>query len=237
MTRNCIRFAGLSMLAAMALMPTAPAFAAKHPAPQEIAAPSSTRALYLSLIRQARLEGHARAALAYLDDFDRQNPEDHEAAVLRVNCLLDLGQLAAAQSALARLPGGDRDGDALAVRGHVFAAQGHWEQAAGQYAAAHAVSPADASIGNALGYAQLRIGQTAQAVETLRGAFDLAAGDPMVRNNLALALTISGHGAEAALLLARIPDPIERVRLSAGLQAEAARIASLRDNGPAAKPQ
>lgn len=187
---------------------------------------SSTRSLYLTLIRQARDDGRARAALAYLDDFDRQHPDDREANVLRVNCLLDLGQVEAARAALGRIGANDHSGAALAVRGHVLAAEEQWSQAATQYAAALQASPADPFIANALGYARLRSGLTALALETLRSAHDLAPDDETVRNNLMLALTLNGRLGEADGLLANVRDAKEKARLRGQVAAEAARIAA-----------
>jgi tetratricopeptide (TPR) repeat protein len=188
----------------------------------------STRTLYLALIRQARIDGKPRAALAYLDDFDRRHAGDREAQVLRVNCLLDLGQIDAAEAALARVSGADRSGEALAVRGHVLAASARWSEAAAAYGEAQAASPADPFIGNALGYAQLRAGRGPEAIETLRRALDLAPdaahGNALVRNNLALALTAGGHSAEAAAVLSQVRDSTERQRLHTRLTAEAARL-------------
>lgn len=195
------------------------------PAAEEV----STRTLYLALIRQARLDGRPRAALAYLDDFDRRHPGEREAHVLRVNCLLDLGQVEAANAALAQVSASGDSGEVLAVRGHVLAAQARWPEAAQAYARAQQASPADPFIGNALGYAQLRIGRVEEAVETLKRALDLAPSNAeshaRVRNNLALALTAAGHSAEAAALLARVRDGAERQRLQSGLAAEVARLA------------
>lgn len=187
---------------------------------------ASTRSLYISLIRQARTDGRPRAAIAYLDDFDRQHPDDREAQVLRVNCQLDLGQIAAARAALARIPANDRSGGALAVRGHVLAAEGNWKQAATQYAAALQASPADAFIANALGYAQLRSGQSARGIETLRGAHDLAPDDAVLRNNLILALTMTGRLGEADAMLAQVADLQEKTRLRQQVAGEAARLAA-----------
>jgi len=210
----------LLALAAVLAAPTLPASAAAISAEE-----GSTRTLYLVLIRQARLDGKARAALAYLDDFDRQHPGDIEAQILRVNCLLDLGQVYAAWTAVSRIPAGIRNGAAQAARGHVLAAQGRWNEAAAQYGLALDSSPADPMIANALGYAQLRAGASEQAVETLKGALDLlaphSAESAVARNNLGLALTMAGRPAEAARL---IDDPRERKRLSAQFANEAARL-------------
>ncbi|WP_404476295.1 tetratricopeptide repeat protein [Novosphingobium sp. BL-52-GroH] len=222
----------LLLAAVLALPGAGPAIAADT---ATAAAPEgSTRSLYMSLIRQARTDGRARAAIAYLDDFDRQHPDDREAQLLRVNCLLDLDQVAAARTALARIPVSDRNGQVQAMRGHVLAAEGKWPQAAAQYAAALQASPADPFIGNALGYAQLRAGHSAQAIETLRGARDLAPDDAVVRNNLILALTVTGRVGEAEGLLARVPDVKEKARLRQQVASEAARLAAA---GSGAMPQ
>lgn len=200
-----------------------------HTAQAEAGDVGSTRALYLGLIRQARLDGKPRAALAYLDDFDRQYANDREAKVLRVNCLLDLGQVDAASTALGGIPDAARHADAQTVRGHVLATQGRWVEAASAYIAAESLSPADPFISNALGFAQLRAGDPQRAVETLKRAQDLAPdtahGSAVVRNNLVLALTAAGRQGEATALLHGIRDTVERSRLQAQLAAEVARIA------------
>ncbi|WP_338057867.1 tetratricopeptide repeat protein, partial [Sphingobium chlorophenolicum] len=77
------------LLAAL-LMGAAPALAEEAP---------DMRGLYLQLIHQARSDGRPRAALAYLDDFERRYPGDVEARLLRVNSLIDLGQIDAAEAA------------------------------------------------------------------------------------------------------------------------------------------
>lgn len=222
--KRALALAGAAFVCA-AIVPSGSARSA-----EPAAAEGSTRTLYLMLIRQARQDGKARAALAYLDDFERQYPSDREAQVLRVNCLLDLGQVDAAQAAVSRLPASDQDGDAMAVRGHVLAAQSRWAEAVGAYAAAQAASPADPFIGNAYGYAELRAGQSAQAVETLKRALDLAPdaahGSTVVRNNLALALMAAGRSDEAAALVARVRDTGERSKLRTQLAVEAARLSA-----------
>jgi Flp pilus assembly protein TadD len=221
----------LFMLAAalpLTMLPSEPAIAANTSADGN---DPSTRGLYMALIRQARTDGRPRAAIAYLDDFDRRHPDDREGQLLRVNCLLDLDQVAAARSALGRIPASDRSGPAQAVRGHVLAAEGKWAQAAMQYAAALQASPADAFIGNALGYAQLRSGEPGLAVETLRGARDLAPDDTVVRNNLILALTMTGRLGEAEAMLNQVTDAKEKALLRQQVAGEAMRLAAAQSGG------
>ncbi|WP_460989689.1 tetratricopeptide repeat protein [Sphingobium sp. TomTYG45] len=183
----------------------------------------STRSLYLQLIHQARADGRPRAAIAYLDDFDRRYPGDRDARILRVNSLLDLGDLDAAEAAA--LP----DGGGSAVRGHLLAARGRWAEAIAPYSLAVQASPADPMLRNALGFAQLRAGLAAEAAESLRGALDLSPGTPVIRNNLLLALKAAGQNAEAEALLSTIRDEPQRDALRRQIAAQAARLPAPKD--------
>lgn len=212
--------ARFAILAAALAVTGAPPTLARG-APAEVA---STRNLYLLLIRQARADGRPRAALAYLDDFDRQHPDDPDARILRINCLLDLGQTAAARAVLARIAPDARDGAVSAARGHVLAAENAWADAAAQYAEALRANPADPLMGNALGYAQLRAGRPAQAVETLKGARDLAPTNAVIRNNLLLALTMAGRASEAEATIEAIGEPGARDVLRRQIAEQSARI-------------
>ena len=200
----------------------APALAGAPALPAE----PSTRGLYLKLIDQARADGRPRAALAYLDDFDRQYPADPAARFLRINSLLDLGDVDKAEAAAATLPASN-DGRLSQVLGHLRVARGRWDEAVPLYQQAIRANPADAMLRNALGYAQLRAGHYTPAIETLRGAVDLAPGEAVIRNNLALALTVDGHLPQALELLRAVTEPQANARLSSQLMAEAARIEAL----------
>ena len=199
-----------------------PLMLAAVPAPDE---PGSTRSLYLQLIHQARADGRPRAAIAYLDDFDRRYPGDADARTLRVNALLDLGDIEAAETAAATLP----DGGGSAIHGHLSAARGRWAEAASSYQQAVAASPADPMLRNALGYAQLRAGQPELAIESLRGALDLAPATAVIRNNLLLALIAGGQAPPANAMLDQIRDERERDLLRGKLTAEAARLPIRKD--------
>ena len=183
--------------------------------------PTATRSLYLQLIRQARADGRPRAALAYLDDFDRRYRGDHDALALRINSLLDLHDIDAAEAAATQLPT-----DATAIRGHLLAARGRWADAAPFYQTAIQTNPADPLLRNALGYAQLRAGTLPPAIETLRAAQDLAPADRTIRNNLLLALTLAGQRTEVEATLRQIRDAREEDALRRQLTAEAARLST-----------
>ena len=222
----------LRSLLALALLP-AP-LAAASPAPTETVA--QTRGFYLQLIHQARADGRARAALAYLDDFDRQYPGDPAAQLLRVNSLLDIGQIDAAEAALAAMPGNSRSADIGAAHGHVEAARGHWSQAARHYQTASAQRPADPLLRNALGYALLRAGSIDAAIEQLRGAVDLAPGDTVIRNNLILAFALDGRQADAAAAIAQSGDRQAQADLKQQIATEAKRIHVMRQPPAATAP-
>ncbi|MFK4875155.1 tetratricopeptide repeat protein, partial [Novosphingobium sp. ZW T3_23] len=81
---------------------------------------------------------------------------------------------------------------------------------------------ADPLIGNALGYALLRGGDATQAVEALKAARDLAPGNDVVRNNLALALTVAGRRGEADALLATVRNLSAKAALRAQIAEQAA---------------
>lgn len=186
----------------------------------------STRGFYLDLIRQARSDGRPRAALAFLDDFDRQYAGDVEAIVLRINCLLDLGEFDKADVAVRRLPRDARAAQlgAEAARGHVSAAQERWGAAVVHYSAAIAAKPADANLFNALGYAQIRAGQARDAVTSLRSATELSPKSEVIRNNLLLAMLLAGEASAVREALDKIPDPASRTALDEQLRRECERI-------------
>ncbi|MPS70159.1 tetratricopeptide repeat protein [Novosphingobium aerophilum] len=213
---------GLTVLAVGGLPAHSPIAPAKAAEALDLDQGGSTRSLYLVLIQQARKDGRQRAALAFLDDFDRQYPGDREARILRVNCLLDLGQMGQAQTALALIPATDRSAEAIEIRGHVLAAQERWPEAIAEYRAALRASPANPLTSNALGYALLRQGQPGEAIEALKGAYDLAPRNEVVRNNLALALTVAGRRGEADALLSKVRDATEKARLRQQIAEQAA---------------
>ncbi|MDB5685514.1 MAG: Tetratricopeptide 4 [Rhizorhabdus sp.] len=186
-----------------------------------------TRGLYLQLIQQARADGRPRAAIAYLDDFERKYPGDLDASILRANAMLDLGQIDEAAAVLATLTKSQNSVGLSAVRGHVLAARGQWAEAIPFYQAAAAAGPTDPMLRNALGYALLRGGYVDRAIEQLRNAADLAPDDNVIRNNLILACTMAGRRADADAIIARAGDRQSQADLRRQVAAEVARIAKL----------
>jgi Flp pilus assembly protein TadD len=184
------------------------------------------------MIRQARADGRPRAAIAYLDDFDRQFPGDLNARLLRINSLLDLGQNDKAGLVLAglgKIAATGQDAAAIeAARGHVSAARGAWSDAVPRYEAAVTADPTDPMLRNALGYALLRVGSYDRAIEALRAAADLAPGDTIIHNNLLLALTLGGQQAALTDALGHSGDRRTQADLRRQTRAEADRIVGLK---------
>ncbi len=225
--RHLIALGLIAATPLLALVPMEPVQAAS----KDTEAQESTRDLYLTLIRQARKDGHVRAALAYLDDFDLRYPGELEANLLRANCLLDLDQVDAAAQVIDALPIKDRKGEIHALRGHLRLAQGHWDGAVAEYQTALSYRPTDPLASNALGYAQLRAGQTGLAIESFKRAGELAPDNAVVRNNLLLALTIDGRDAEVETILLGIGDEAARQRLLEQVLAEAKRLTGQIEEG------
>jgi Flp pilus assembly protein TadD len=227
----------IHLCAALLAVPAIPMAAEAAPARTSSAATEApTRGLYLQLIRQARADGRPRAALAYLDDFDRQFPGDLSARLLRINSLLDLDQVDQAESVFATLgktpTAGSPAAAVSAMRGHIFAARNAWPQAIPCYQAAISADPTDPLLRNALGYAQLRTGAYDHAIETLRGADDLAPGDNVVHDNLLLALMLGGKQDAFNMALARAGDRKAQNELRRQIKAEADRLTALAATRP-----
>jgi len=228
---------GPLLLLSILLMPAGAALARPGAAPGQPA----TRGLYLNLIQQARADGRSRAAMAYLDDYDRSYPGDLEARVLRINCLLDLRQIDEAEAVLNQLRPSDHNGKLAAqvnaIHGHVLAARDRWGEAVLFYTAAVTADPTSAWLRNALGYALLRDHQADRAVEVLRDARDLSPDSEIIRNNLWLAYAVSGRGALLTHALDSLPDHEASAALRQRIDTEVTRLrrVALNTSTPAQK--
>ncbi len=194
-----------------------------------------TRKLFLMLVDGLRQQGKSRAALAFLDDYNRQFPDDPTAQRLQADCLLDTGDYAGAGRLYAQLRNGDQAAAAYAGLGRVAAARRNWPDAVTQFTEATKRAPADASYVNDLGFALVRTGQYDQGLDTLRQAAQLDPGNQVVRNNLVLGLTLAGREAEAARLVETINDRQERQQAAQLLQVSTAANAPVHGIAPIAQ--
>jgi Flp pilus assembly protein TadD len=180
-----------------------------------------SRALYLALISDMRRSGKTYAALAHLDAFDKLYPRATDAAVLRGDCLVDIGSYADAQAIYRKLlKTRGTAASAYAGLGRIDGLNGHWVDAAGNFNLAVNEDPTNPNYLNDYGYALLRQGTPDQALFRIRQASELAPGDVRVRNNLILVLAATGDKAGSRALLDSIPDQAERAEMQAAITAQ-----------------
>lgn len=194
-----------------------------------------TRTLFLMLVDGLRQQGKSRAALAFLDDYNRQFPGDPTARRLQADCLLDTADYAGASRLYATLRDGDQAAAAYAGLGRVAAAKRDWPDAVTQFTEATRRAPADANYVNDLGFALVRTGQYDRGLNVLRQAAQLDSNNRVVRNNLVLGLTLAGHETDAARLVKAIDDPQERQQAALLLRVSTAANAPVPDTAPNAQ--
>lgn len=169
-----------------------------------------SRALFLIIVEELHKQGKSRAALAYLDDYDRLYPGDTKSALLRGNCLLDIADYDRAAQVFQRLQGGGNDPAAQAGLGQVAAARQDWASAQAAFQRAVRGNPSNAEYLNDLGFAQIQTGNYAAALSSLRQAQELDATNRMIRNNVILALHLAGRDADARAQIGSIAGPNDR---------------------------
>src|SRR5262249_20060965 len=128
------------------------------------------------------------------------------------------GRLNDAFAAYARL-----EGTALAAagwngRGRLAASQLRWDEAARNFAKAVQGEPSNADFLNNLAFADLRTGRGDASVASLRQAHQLKPQSELIRNNLIIALTLSGDREGARAMLEAIPDAAHRAQVQATVQ-------------------
>lgn len=168
------------------------------------------RNLMLDLVGNMQKEGLPRAALAYLDDYELRYPGDPRAQLLRASSLIDIGDLARAETAYAGLLGGTYAAAAHAGLGRVAAARGQWRAAMAEFDKAVRLSPINVGYLNNLGYSAMKAGDYERAEFVLRQANELEPANASVRNNLLITLHVAGKTAEVERLIAAIASPDDR---------------------------
>jgi Flp pilus assembly protein TadD len=171
-----------------------------------------SQTVFLTIVAGLRDQGKAQAALAYLDEFDRQFPGVPYAALLRAQCLMDVGRPEEAKPVFAKLARGDYAAAAQAGLGSVAAARDDWAHAVGNFREASRLEPAAPQYANDLGFAQVKLGDYGGGVDMLGRASQLAPDNRFIRNNLILGLHLSGRDQEAARVIEAIAEPKERAQ-------------------------
>jgi Flp pilus assembly protein TadD len=201
---------------------TQPAPRENDPLPQALDLNAErTRKLYLIVVDKLRQQGSARAAIGYLDAYDRQYPADPAAHLLRAECLVSIGEVDEAAPVYRALLQTDYKPAANAGLGKVAIAHSDWSGAINDFQTAALLSPSTTEYVNDLAYAQMRAGQYDKALSTMRQASELDPDSTLVRNNLILCLQLSGQTEEADRMIQAISDPTERQNVTAMLQSAA----------------
>jgi Flp pilus assembly protein TadD len=185
---------------------------------------AQSRALYLTLIDDMRKSGRTHAALAHLDAFEQLYPHGTDAAVMRGNCLVDIGAFEQAAIIYRKLLKTKAAASAYAGLGRIEGLNDRWTAAAGEFSQAVSRMPTDPDYLNDYGYALLRQGRLEEALFRIRQAAELAPANVRVRNNLILVLSATGDTAGSKSLLDSIADTTERADIQAALKAQSAKL-------------
>ena len=169
-----------------------------------------SQALFLAVIGGLRDQGQSRAALAYLDAFDKEHPGVPDAQLLRAECLMDIGQADRAKPVYAALLKGPYAAAANAGLGSVAATHDDWKHALGSFLEASRLAPSQAQYANDLGFAEVKLGDFNGGIDMLGRASELAPDNRFIRNNLILGLHLSGQDSQAARVIDGIAEPNER---------------------------
>jgi len=165
---------------------------------------TQARGLYLDLIRGLRQRGTNRAALAHLDEYERQYGTNPASDLMRGEILADLGDEAGATEALRRISGGQEQAPALNTLGLLAGRAGRWNEAKESFEAAIRLEPTNVRFINNLGFALLNLGDAQGAEHRLRMAAELEPTSEEVRNNIAVLLLATGRRADGERALAQI---------------------------------
>lgn len=166
------------------------------------------------LIRQQRYE----AAIAFLAKYQKSatlTPRFHK---LAGDALAGAGRTEEALSAYRQALNSDMAAAAYDGMGRALSARGRWKEAAENFRQAATIAPTSAAYLNNFGYAQLKQGfrgpLLAPVVSELQRAHELDPASSLIRDNLALALALTGRKAELQALLDAIPATDWRSRVA-----------------------
>ncbi|MEQ1439611.1 tetratricopeptide repeat protein [Fontimonas sp. SYSU GA230001] len=192
--------------------------------PQRVDAPQATaagaaesRRVYTDLIRSMLEQRQYYAALAHVQERQREGGDRDELRYLEAEARRGLGQFEAADAlykGLLRSPQAARayHGLGLLHAGRDLNAAAFYLREAAQRA------PTDADVRNDLGYALLRAGRHAEAMTELATAVELAPDSEKARNNLILLLLVRGDEAAVGRVVrdaAVAPETVSRLRQQA----------------------
>jgi tetratricopeptide (TPR) repeat protein len=183
--------------------------------PQPVAAGAITAqneaALYLNVVEGLLKQDRFGAALAFLDSYaGKQKNVPPRYWLMRGNALLGLHRNGEAADAYVRLSSTPLAAEGWNGQGRVAANRKQWRSATDQFRKAVLAIPANAEFLNNLAYSGMQMGEIGASVSYLRQAHELDPKSGLIRNNLIIALTMSGDLSGANTLMQAITDPRRR---------------------------
>jgi Flp pilus assembly protein TadD len=173
--------------------------------------PRDETALYLNVVDGLVKQKRYGAAIAFLDGYAAKR-KNFEARywLLRGKALLGLGRGEDARAAYAELDGTPLAAEGWNGKGQVAAARLEWRDAAANFREAVRSEPANPDFLNNLAFADMHFGECDASATYLRQAWELKPDSSLIRNNLLIALTLTGDQAAADAILRTVKDTTER---------------------------
>ncbi len=180
---------------------------------EDMARPEKQRVLHGELVRDMLGKGHNYAALAHLQELERQQGDlNEDQLLLRAEAYYRLGETGSARQDYLQLTRTKKAGQAWHGLGRLDAPQ-DLRAAIQSFNRATELRPTDAAIRNDLGYTLLLAGRVEDACRHLYTAHELAPTQDRIVGNLLLCEALRGDtGAEERLLQVHGFTPAERVR-------------------------
>jgi len=167
---------------------------------------AQSEALYLDVIAGLRARGLHRAAIAHLDEYERNHARTSATALLRGQSLVEIHDDAAALEVLGRITTGPEAAAAASGIGTIHARAERWSEAVASFTTANRLEPTNPRYLNNLGFALLQGGQPGLAEARLRTAAELDADSAEIRNNLALLMLATQRRADGERMLTQVPS-------------------------------
>jgi tight adherence protein D len=189
-------------------------FAGASSPPDQTLTPASESDLYLGVVNGLIQQGRYEAAIAFLAQYQKSQPPSPRYYKLVGDALSGAGRYDEAVASYRQALKSDYAPEAYNGIGRTLSLRGSWAEAAENFRKAATLNPSNATYLNNFGYAQLKQNfhgpELAPVVRELERAHELDPGSAVIRNNLALALALSGAKDEYRDFLQTIADPGQR---------------------------
>ena len=177
-------------------------------------APQTQAELYLNVIESLIRQERYGAAIAFLDAVKGRDVGARY-ALLRGNALLGLNRREEALAAFTGLDNTPLAAQGWNGKGRVAAAGKQWLDAVANFREAVRAEPSNPDFLNNLAFADMHLDQSGESAAYLREAWELKPDSSLIRNNLLIALTLSGNHEEADAILNKVKSADEREQVRA----------------------